>query len=138
MAHAEGGYYVPHFSFWPIFGGVALTSMAAGASIYLNGSDWGFTVMMIGVALTLLLMAGWFANVIRESVSGLYNTQVDRSFRWGMMWFIFSEVMFFGAFFGALFYARMLSVPWISGADPSTARFLWDSVTLNWPTAGPA
>ncbi len=61
------------------------------------------------------MMFGWFGTVIRESLSGYYNDQVDRSFRWGMIWFIFSEVMFFAAFFGALFYARVLSVPWLRG-----------------------
>ena len=58
---------------------------------------------------------GWFGTVIGENQHGIYNLQVDRSFRMGMMWFIFSEVMFFAAFFGALFYARVLSVPWLGG-----------------------
>ena len=39
------------------------------------------------------------------------TSKVDLSFRWSMSWFIFSEVMFFAAFFGALFYIRNLSVP---------------------------
>ncbi len=62
------------------------------------------------------MFGGWFHTVIGENQHGIYNTQVDRSFRMGMMWFIFSEVMFFGAFFGALFYARVLAVPWLGGA----------------------
>ena len=57
---------------------------------------------------------GWFGNVIKESESHLYNAAVDRSFRMGMMWFIFSEVMFFAAFFGALFYARSITMPWLA------------------------
>ncbi|WP_309544616.1 cytochrome c oxidase subunit 3 [Alkalilimnicola ehrlichii] len=74
---------------------------------------------------------------MNESVSGLYSEQMDRSFRWGMIWFIFSEVMFFAAFFGALFYARVFSVPWLGGADPATSVHIWDTVVLSWPTAGP-
>ena len=62
-----------------------------------------------------MLFVGWFSQVIKENEAGLYNLQVDRSFRMGMMWFIFSEVMFFAAFFGALFYARQFSVPWLGG-----------------------
>jgi cytochrome c oxidase subunit 3 len=76
--------------------------------------------------------------VIRESLTGKYNEQVDRSFRQGMMWFIFSEVMFFAAFFGALFYARVLSVPWLLGADFSTHEYLWEGYGETWPTNGPA
>jgi len=136
MAQTHGAYYVPHGSYWPIVGSIGLTTAVVGAAGYMNGS-WGLTPLLIGVAITAFMMFGWFGAVIRESVGGLYNDQVDRSFRWGMMWFIFSEIMFFGAFFGALFYARMLSVPWLGGEDVSTSKYLWDAVTLNWPTAGP-
>ena len=72
-------------------------------------------MLMIGLAIIVFMMFGWFGQVINESEPGLYNEQVDVSFRWGMGWFIFSEVMFFAAFFGALFYARNLSVPWLGG-----------------------
>jgi cytochrome c oxidase subunit 3 len=65
--------------------------------------------------LLLITIFGWFGTVIREGEKGMYSDQVDRSFRWGMIWFIFSEVMFFAAFFGALFYARSYSVPWLGG-----------------------
>lgn len=119
-------------------GSVGLTTMLSGAAFFLNGSDWGLTVMLIGLGITIFMMAGWFGNVIHENVAKLYGRQEDLSFRWGMIWFIFSEVMFFAAFFGALFYMRVLSVPWIGGDDPATARFLYDGVALTWPTAGPA
>ena len=117
-------------------GSVSLTTAVVGAAGYFNGM-WGPTLMLIGIGMILFMIAGWFGTVIRESVAGLYNRQVDVSFRWGMVWFIFSEIMFFGAFFGALFYARVLSVPWLGGDDAVTSRVLWDSVMLNWPTAGP-
>ena len=85
------------------------------------------------------MVFGWFGVVIRESQSGTYNTQVDRSFRQGMMWFILSEVMFFAAFFGALFYARVMSVPWLLGVDTGavTHMILWPEFTQSWPTNGP-
>lgn len=137
MAHAESGYYVPHGSNWPIIGSVGLTSLVIGIALYLEGMGLGLWVMGAGGALLIYMVWGWFADVIRESVGGLYSAQVDRSLRWGMIWFIFSEIMFFGAFFGALFYARFLSVPWLGGEDPATSRVLWDSALLAWPTAGP-
>jgi len=82
----------------------------------------------------------WFGTVIGENQHGMYNMTVDRSFRMGMMWFIFSEVMFFGAFFGALFYARTLSVPWIGGEGVKIFNkiFLWQNYDAAWPTNGPA
>jgi cytochrome c oxidase subunit 3 len=76
----------------------------------------------------------WFRTVARESESGKFNKQVDRSFRWGMSWFIFSEVMFFAAFFGALFYMRVYSIPWLSDLEH---KLLWPDFTGEWPTAGP-
>ena len=137
MTEAHGGYYVPHGSHWPIVGSIGLTTLLAGGALYLQGAGWAPALMLVGLAITLVMVFGWFGAVIRESVHGLYNAQVDRSFRWGMIWFIFSEVMFFGAFFGALFYVRMYSVPWLGGEDAYTSRILWDSVALHWPTAGP-
>jgi cytochrome c oxidase subunit 3 len=72
--------------------------------------------------------------VIRESEDRLYNNKVDLSFRWGMSWFIFSEVMFFAAFFGALFYVRNLSVPDLGSPEQ---KLLWPEFTAMWPTNGP-
>ena len=115
MAHANSDYYVPHGSHWPIVGSVGLTTLLVGFSMYLNGAGSGSMMMVVGLAITLVMIFGWFGTVINESESGAYNPQVDKSFRWGMFWFIFSEVMFFVAFFGVLFYARTISVPWLGG-----------------------
>jgi cytochrome c oxidase subunit 3 len=78
--------------------------------------------------------------VIGESIAGMYSKQVDTSFRMGMMWFIFSEVMFFAAFFGALFYARAMSVPWLGGEGDGalTNFYLWKGYAPAWPTNGPS
>src|SRR3546814_2779105 len=81
-----------------------------GAANWLNEVSWGEPVFFAGISIMVLMLFGWFGTVIRESVGGFYNKQVDTSFRMGMMWFIFSEIMFFAAFFGALFYARALVV----------------------------
>jgi cytochrome c oxidase subunit 3 len=137
MAHAQDHYYVPHGSHWPIVGSVGLTALLGGFAAYLNGASGASLAMVAGLIITLIMMFGWFGTVIRESETGLYNAQVDRSFRWGMSWFIFSEVMFFAAFFGALFYARVFSVPWLGGADEATNTFLWPEFAAAWPTAGP-
>jgi len=117
MSEAHGGYYIPHGSHWPLVGSVGLTTTVVGFASFLNGAGFGLTMMLAGLAITVFMMFGWFGTVIRESESHMYNSQVDKSFRWGMSWFIFSEVMFFAAFFGALFYARAYSIPWIAGGD---------------------
>jgi cytochrome c oxidase subunit 3 len=85
------------------------------------------------------MIFGWFGTVITESERGLYNAQVDSSFRWGMSWFIFSEVMFFAVFFGTLFYARQLVIPWLSGEGNNffTHFLYWDTFENVWPSAGP-
>ena len=140
MEHADNRYYVPHDSHWPIVGAVGLLLLMVGVSVWLNGSAPGFWVMMAGVAVIVFMVAGWFADVIGESIGGKYNTQVDKSFRQGMFWFIFSEVMFFLAFFGALFYARNMSVPWLGGESNNffTNFLLWGGFENSWPTNGPA
>ena len=137
-APAAGTYYVPHSSPWPIVGSVALFCVMWGAVAFLN--DWTPAWSFVpGALLLLVLFFGWFSTVINENQAGLFNAQVDKSFRMGMMWFIISEVMFFAAFFGALFYARELSVPWIGGEGVKVFNklLLWQDFSPSWPTNGP-
>ena len=137
MSETNGGYYVPHGSGWPIIGSVGLFVMLQGFASFLNGSGTGSTVMLVGFAILMYMVFGWFRTVINESEAGTYNMQVDKSFRQGMAWFIFSEVMFFAAFFGALWYARVLAVPWLGGGDPGTNELLYPGWEAAWPTNGP-
>jgi cytochrome c oxidase subunit III len=139
-AHANPGrYYVPHGSHWPIVGSIGLFTTLSGAALWLEDVGFGRVLFPIGLCIILFMMFGWFGTVIRESESGTYNQQVDRSFRWGMTWFIFSEVMFFAAFFGALFYARQFALPWLGGYGKHlfTNLLLWKGYEANWPTNGP-
>ena len=140
MDHTDDKYYVPHGSHWPIVGSVAMFAMLGGLASYLNGGEFGGMVSLLGLAILITMMAGWFGNVIAESLAGYYNPQVDKSFRMGMMWFIFSEVMFFAAFFGALFYARQLAIPWLGGEGTKfmTNLTLWPGFEAMWPSNGPA
>lgn len=132
--HQGGGYYLPQPSGWPIVGSLALLLFAIGMVLWANHMPGGWLVLA-GLGVLFYMMFGWFGRVIDESESGKYNAQVDRSYRWGMSWFIFSEVMFFAAFFGALFYMRVLSVPWLGEGD--TNAVLWEGFKAVWPTAGP-
>jgi len=137
MSSSNGGYYLPEPSHWPIVGSVGLFLMLFGFASFLHGSS--SIMMIIGAAIIIFMLFGWFGTVINESMSGKYNDQVDTSFRMGMGWFIFSEVMFFAAFFGALFYARMWAVPWLGGSSNNvmTSELLWPTFEAIWPTNGP-
>lgn len=137
-------YYVPAQSIWPIVGAVALFLVAVGAGTYTIesskapeavGTPYGFYTLMAGLAILLFMVVGWFRDQINESMSGLYSDQLGRSYRQGMAWFIFSEVMFFAAFFGALFYARMIALPWLGGASNNamTNEVLWPGFVDTWP-----
>ena len=140
MEQVQGNkYYIPHGTRWPILGSIGLTLLFIGVSIWLNGGSATF-LALAGAAVIVAMMVLWFGEVIGESEAGTYNDQVDASFRLGMMWFIFSEVMFFAAFFGALFYARQLALPWLGGEGNNffTNLFLWEGFENAWPSNGPA
>lgn len=134
--HQHTGYYLPAPSAWPVIGSLGLFCMVVGGANWLHGALWGRTLLMVGSAILIIMMVGWFGTVMRENRRGLLSDkQVDRSFRWSMCWFIFTEVMFFGAFFGALFYVRLFSVPWLGGETPNhlTHLVLWPHFHAVWP-----
>ena len=135
----SNGYYIPHGTKWPFLSTISLMVLFIGFANYMNGYSTGGILMLSGLSLLLIMTYGWFSNVITESESGIYNDQVDISFRWGMVWFIFSEVMFFSAFFGALYYARELSLPWLGGegSKMTTNIVLWPQFENIWPSNGP-
>ena len=134
-AGAKPYYFVPQPSHWPILGSCALLLMGTGAAFWFNSYAPGPWMVLAGFCVLLVMLFGWFGTVIRESEHRLYNKRVDTSFRWSMSWFIFSEVMFFAAFFGALFYVRNVSVPDLGSA--LTGRVLWPGYASQWPTVGP-
>jgi cytochrome c oxidase subunit III len=139
-AHGADKYYIPHGSKWPAIGAITLFTTMFGVAALLNGWTAGPWITYLGLAGVAYMFFGWFGTVIDENQRGLYNAGVDRSFRMGMMWFIFSEVMFFAAFFGTLYYVRHLSVPWLGGEGSKflTNLFLWEGFEASWPTNGPA
>jgi len=132
-----GSYYVPATSKWPILGSLALGTMMIGAGMLMVHGR-GSALLAAGVLAVLAVMGLWFRDVVKESRGGLYDAQMDRSFRQGMAWFIFSEVMFFAAFFGALFYVRTFALPWLDGdGAKGVAALLWPEFTASWPLLEP-
>lgn len=140
MAEKHEKYYVPASSPWPIVGAIGLGLIAFGAGhtvieVSKGIEGWGSNVLLAGLAVIAVMLFGWFRDQINESMSGMYSNQLGHSYRQGMSWFIFSEIMFFAAFFGALFYARMISVEWLGGAgnNAMTNEILWPGFEAMWP-----
>ncbi|MDO8266538.1 MAG: cytochrome c oxidase subunit 3 [Moraxellaceae bacterium] len=141
-------YYVPASSPWPFLGSFILFILVLGAANFIqshgvtdlsrglgNKGTLNF-LLPIGIIGVLALMFVWFRDTARESMSNMNSAQMDRSYRQGMTWFIFSEVMFFAAFFGAMFYARWLVVPWLGGEGERgmmTHEVLWPEFQAMWP-----
>src|SRR4051812_8931199 len=127
--HAVPHYFVPGPSKWPMAAGLSMLLTMIGASGWVNGAAWGPFLNIAGILSMLLVLYFWFGDAIGESESGKYGKNIDLSYRWSMSWFIFSEVMFFGAFFGALFYARTISLPWLGDLDN---KIIWPDFTAHW------
>lgn len=133
-------YYVPQQSHWPIVAAIGMFLTLGGLAMVLSdmhqNQDMGVSlgIFLVGSLVMAYMFAGWFGNVVSENHQGLYSNQLSMSFRKGMAWFIFSEVMFFAAFFGVLFYVRVLSIPWLSGeGDKGMAHMLWPDFAAQWP-----
>lgn len=134
-------YYVPGLSRHPFMSAVGLFFFILGAGQWINGSPWGMYSLLFGLVWWLVVLYQWFRDAIAESEGGLYGRKIDISYRWSMTWFIFSEVMFFGAFFTALWWARAHSVPALGSMENA---LIWPDFQAVWPsvmagaTASPA
>jgi cytochrome c oxidase subunit 3 len=134
-------YYVPEPSPFPALASLGLFFVILGATFWVNDITWGKYSLILGMVIWLVILFKWFSAAVSESESGLYGRKIDLSFRWSMSWFIFSEVMFFGAFFSALWWARAHSVPMLGSLDNA---MLWPDFKAVWPsvaagvTASPA
>ena len=132
-------YYVPEKGWYPVYLAFGLMVLVTGAAGWLNdiraGDAGSPTQSLIGLAIFSFVLYSWFAKVISENAQGMNNAVLKRSYVWGMGWFIFSEVMFFAAFFGALFYVRALVVPWMGGEGGKalTGTYLWPEFEAVWP-----
>ncbi|MEM9621574.1 MAG: cytochrome c oxidase subunit 3 [Pseudomonadota bacterium] len=132
-------YYVPHSGWYPVVLAAGVMLMLTGFATWLNttkaGDPGNWTQTIVGFGIVAVVLYFWFAKVVAENEQGLANDALKRSYVWGMGWFIFSEVMFFAAFFGALFYARVLAVSWLGGEGDKamTGDYLWPDFEATWP-----
>jgi cytochrome c oxidase subunit 3 len=124
-------YFVPAPSRHPVMAAIGLFFVILGAGQWVNGHEWGMYSLFGGLLFWAFVLQQWFREAIGESEGGLYGDRIDLSFRWSMGWFIFSEVMFFAAFFGALAWARMYSVPVLGSLENS---LLWPDFKAVWPS----
>ena len=132
-AHSSAPYYfVPAPSSFPVLTAMGLFLVIIGAGQWINGHGWGAYATLVGFLMWGFVLQGWFRQAISESEGGLYSDRIDVSFRWSMSWFIFSEVMFFGAFFGALWWTRVHAVPNLGSLDNAV---LWPDFKAVWPSS---
>ena len=124
-------YFIPEPSRHPVMAAFGLLCIIFGATQWINGNGWGEYLLLFGFLWLFSVLFQWFRDAIGESESGQYGHKVDISFRWSMSWFIFSEVMFFGAFFTALWWMRAHSVPALGTLDNA---LLWPDFKAVWPT----
>ncbi len=134
MSDSAAHYFVPENSPWPILGALAALATVVGMLMLFNELPAAGVVFAAGLVFLFYVMYAWWRDVAIESETGRYRQWEDMSFRWGMGWFIFSEVMFFAGFFGALFYARALAVPDLGEIH---SKIVWPDFESVWPTAGP-
>jgi len=138
-------YFIAEPSYWPIIGTSGLFCTVFGLVQILHDGGFGPYIMALGAALLLTTMFGWFGEVIRESMAGLHSHRMDHTYRWGMLWFIVSEIFLFGVFFGALFYVRIFVLPELGDSvgplatslllskGPATHNLLWPNFVAQWP-----
>jgi cytochrome c oxidase subunit III len=127
-------YFIPQPSRHPVLVATAMLLIIFGAGQWVNGASWGKWFVLGGFALWTVVMVQWFGQAIGESEGKLYSDRVDVSFRWSMSWFIFSEVMFFAAFFGALYWARQFALPMLGDLEH---QILWPDFKAVWPPHAP-
>ena len=133
--HAKGHYFVPATSNYSTYLSSGIFLLALGFIFRINDVPAGLWSMLIGAAMITYVIFGWFGQTISENRSGRYTAWEDRSYRIGMVWFIFSEVMFFACFFGVLFYVRRIALPELGGYDPTLTPDA--GCTGTWPNSGP-
>lgn len=138
-------YFIAEPSFWPLIGSIGLFCTVFGLVQVLHQSVTGPYIMFIGIAFLLTTIVGWFGAVVKESIEGLHSAQMDRTYRWGMLWFIVSEIFLFGVFFGALFYTRLFSITELGNTagelatllhiskGAATHQYLWPHFQATWP-----
>ncbi len=139
MSHPDehGSYYVPEYSWWPILAAVGLFLLGLGSIEYFGDGTLGPKLLISGVSILLLVMVCWLAAVMKESRKGLYDAQMHRTFRWGMAWFIFTDIMLFVGLLGALWYYRIFTFPQLAGTHHAfellTHYVLWPDFRSDWP-----
>lgn len=118
----------------------SLLTTLLGTALAINGIGIGKYVVVAGLLMFAYLLYSWFRDIVSENLSDCYNKQVDTSFRMGMFWFIASEVFFFVSFFGALYYIRMIAMPWLGGEGylgPTNEILYGGAYQSLWPSSGP-
>ncbi len=133
----HGTYYVPEHSSRPIMTAIGLFFLGLGAIFLTEEPHVGLVLAGMGAVIIVITLFLWFRDVVIESRKGLHDDQMDRTYRWGMFWFLFAQFMLMGGFFGTLVYASTVVLPTLSGtsgvANHLTHLLLWPNFSSQWP-----
>ncbi len=121
MAHAKNhDYHILPPSLWPFIGALGGFIMLFGAVLWMH--DDGPYMFLAGLAAVLVTMFGWWTEVVRESHAGDHTKVVRIGLRYGFIFFIMSEIMFFAAWFWSFFKHAMYPMgplsPAVDGVFP--------------------
>jgi cytochrome c oxidase subunit III len=106
-------YHLAAPSPWPFIGALGVFIMMLGFALWMNKEfnlfgippfirSW---IFIGGGGLVLVTLAGWWGDIVAESVRlGEFKPVVKLSFRFGMVLFIAAEAIFFAVLFCAFFY----------------------------------
>ena len=109
-------YHLVRPSIWPLVSSFAAGVLALGMVLFMHDVTWGDLPIgmkgaLVGLLAVLACMFFWWKDVIFEgTVEKAHSAIAKIGFRFGMMLFILSEVMFFVAFFWAFFNASLYPV----------------------------
>ena len=122
--HKQHDYHIIDPSPWPILAAFGVFTMLFGAVVWMDargelpyaGSPWGFWA---GFAIVIYAAFVWWSDVVKEAHKGDHTPVVKIGLRYGMLLFIMSEVMFFGAWFWM--YIKHWMYPMVGEYNPEGA-----------------
>ena len=106
MAHEKNhDYHILNPSVYPFLGALFGFIMLYGTVLMISprietNQPWMFLIGLVGV---LYVMFGWWSETVKENFAGDHTPVVRIGLRYGVIFFIMSEVMFFSAWFWTFF-----------------------------------
>jgi len=113
------GFHLVDPSPWPLLGAFGALMATFGGVLTMHGYNGGKALFYLGIFTIIYTMYVWWRDIVREGTyEGQHTKAVQSGLRMGVLFFIFSEVMFFVAFFWGFFHSSLNPSPFIGGVWP--------------------